>query len=254
MGRHAVAGYEALVRTDEPTIPHPLDLFEAAERLGRLQDVARAIRSRAAADASALPEGVLLFVNVHPEDLQDGELSSASSPLSAIAGRVVLELTERASLDRVVGLQLRIDRLRQLGFRIALDDLGAGYAGLSSFTLLQPDFVKLDASLIRSIDTSPPKRSIVRAMLQLATGDLNLIVIAEGVEEHLQSLRPYIRTDWAPEFTLPGVSVCTTRAWVRRAHLDENAQPKCHSVAMWHAAPSRPEGPAKRGVRKPPTK
>jgi EAL domain-containing protein (putative c-di-GMP-specific phosphodiesterase class I) len=95
---------------------------------------------------------------------------------------VVLELTERASLDRVAGLQTRMAKLRELGFRIALDDLGAGYAGLSSFTLLQPDYVKLDASLIRSVDASPQKRSIVRAMLQLAAGDLNLKAICEGVE------------------------------------------------------------------------
>ncbi|MGA3124632.1 MAG: EAL domain-containing protein [Polyangiaceae bacterium] len=95
---------------------------------------------------------------------------------------MVLELTERASLDRVAGLQTRMGKLRELGFRIALDDLGAGYAGLSSFTLLQPDYVKLDASLIRSVDASPQKRSIVRAMLQLAGGELNLKAICEGVE------------------------------------------------------------------------
>jgi EAL domain-containing protein (putative c-di-GMP-specific phosphodiesterase class I) len=71
---------------------------------------------------------------------------------------------------------------RDLGFRVAVDDLGAGYAGLSSFTLLQPDYVKLDASLIRSLETSPEKRSIVKAMLQLGARDLNLMVISEGVE------------------------------------------------------------------------
>jgi|GEM_PF-427485 EAL domain-containing protein (putative c-di-GMP-specific phosphodiesterase class I)/ActR/RegA family two-component response regulator len=177
-----VLAYEALVRNEEPTLRSPLDLFDAAERLGRLHEVARRIRSRVAADARGLPEGVLLFVNVHPEDLNDFDLFSPSSALSEIANRVVLELTERASLDRVAGLQTRIGKLRELGFRIALDDLGAGYAGLSSFTLLQPDYVKLDASLIRSVDASPQKRSIVRAMLQLAAGDLNLKAICEGVE------------------------------------------------------------------------
>ncbi len=182
IGAHRVIAYEALVRTEEPTLFAPADLFEAAERLGRLHEVARRIRARVATDACDLPEGLLLFVNANPEDLNDFDLFSASSPLSEIADRVVLELTERASLDRVDGLQTRIGRLRELGFRVALDDLGAGYAGLSSFTLLQPDYVKLDASLVRSIDRSPQKRSIVRAMLQLAAGDLGLIVISEGVE------------------------------------------------------------------------
>ena len=182
IARRKVIAYEALVRTDEPTLLGPMDLFDAAERLGRLHEVARKIRAQVAADASELPEGLLLFVNANPEDLNDFDLFAASSPLSKIADRVVLELTERASLDRVAGLQTRIGRLRELGFRIALDDLGAGYAGLSSFTLLQPDYVKLDASLVRAIDRSPQKRSIVRAMLQLASGDLGLIVISEGVE------------------------------------------------------------------------
>lgn len=182
VGRREVIAYEALVRTDEPTLLSPLDLFDAAERLGRLHELARSIRARIASDATGLPAGVLLFVNVHPEDMNDFELFSSSSPLSAIADRVVVELTERASLDGVAGLQTRVAKLRELGFRLAIDDLGAGYAGLSSFTLLQPDYVKLDASLIRSLDTSPQKRSIVRAMLQLAAGDLNLTVISEGVE------------------------------------------------------------------------
>ena len=69
----------------------------------------------------------------------------------AVASRVVLELTERATLDEVDGAHERLDR-RKLGFRIALDDLGAGYAGLSSFAQLRPDIVKLDMSLIRDID------------------------------------------------------------------------------------------------------
>lgn len=182
IGRRRVVAYEALVRNEEPTLRGPLDLFSAAERLGRLHDVARRIRSEIASNAAGLPDGALLFVNVHPEDLSDFELVSPSSPLSAIADRVVIELTERASLVGVTGLQTRVRKLRDMGFRIAIDDLGAGYAGLSSFTLLQPDYVKLDASLVRSIDTSPQKRSIVRAMLQLAGADLNLLVISEGVE------------------------------------------------------------------------
>ncbi|MGA3123123.1 MAG: EAL domain-containing protein [Polyangiaceae bacterium] len=182
IGPRRVIAYEALVRTDEPTLQRPVDLFDAAARLGRLHEVGRSIRSRVAADASALPDGVLLFVNVHPDDLNDFDLFAASSPLSEIASRVVLELTERAPLEHVEGLQARTKRLRELGFRIAVDDLGAGYAGLSSFTLLEPDYMKLDASLIRSIDTSVQKRSIVRAMLQLATRDLGVMVISEAVE------------------------------------------------------------------------
>ena len=76
----------------------------------------------------------------------------------------------------------RIARLRALGFQIAVDDLGAGYAGLSSFSQLEPDIVKLDMSLVRGIDSSSSKSSLVRSMVQVCTRDLGMRVVCEGVE------------------------------------------------------------------------
>ena len=63
----------------------------------------------------------------------------------------------------------RVKELRELGFRIAIDNLGAGYAGLATFTQLEPDVAKLDMSLVRDIDTQPKKQSMVHAMVQLCT-------------------------------------------------------------------------------------
>ena len=71
--------------------------------------------------------------------------------------------------------------LRNRGFRIAIDDLGAGYAGLSSFALLEPEFVKLDMTLIRDIDTSSVKQKLVKSIASMCK-DMGLFVIAEGVE------------------------------------------------------------------------
>jgi EAL domain-containing protein (putative c-di-GMP-specific phosphodiesterase class I) len=124
----------------------------------------------------------MLFVNLHAADLNDFELLSPTSPLTAIASRVVLEITERASLHGVNALGTTIEKLRELGFAIAVDDLGAGYAGLSSFAQLEPEFVKLDMSLVRGVDASTSKRSVVRAMIQLCTKDLGIRVVCEGVE------------------------------------------------------------------------
>ncbi|MET0410586.1 MAG: EAL domain-containing protein, partial [Polyangiaceae bacterium] len=165
-----------------PSLMNPLDLFDAAERLGRLRDLARTIRDRVALSAPELPNGAFLFVNLHPPDLEDPELFSPSAPLAAIASRVVLEITERASLDGVTRLSAKIGMLKKRGFRIAIDDLGAGYAGLSSFAQLEPDFVKLDMSLIRGVDSSPRKRSVVQAMARLCSNELAIQVICEGVE------------------------------------------------------------------------
>jgi EAL domain-containing protein (putative c-di-GMP-specific phosphodiesterase class I)/CheY-like chemotaxis protein len=177
-----IHGYEGLVRSDEPTLQGPRELFDAAERLGELHELGRTIRARVAADAARAPADCRLFVNVHAADLDDPDLFSSAAPLSGVARRVVLELTERYPLDHIEGVHARVASLRALGFQIAVDDLGAGYAGLSCFTLLGPDVVKLDMSLIRSIHTSKRKRSIVKSMIDLATTELGMLVICEGVE------------------------------------------------------------------------
>ena len=72
--------------------------------------------------------------------------------------------------------------LRSMGFRIAVDDLGAGYSGLSSFSELDPDVVKLDMSLVRDIDGSSAKASLVKSMISVCTQDLGIRVVCEGVE------------------------------------------------------------------------
>ncbi len=177
-----VFGYEALLRSAEPALALPADLLDAAERLNRVHELGRAVRREVAVAAGNAPPNVALFVNLHPRDLMDEELYSGSAPLSSKAERVVLEITERAPLDQVIGLAGRVARLRQIGFRIALDDLGAGYAGLNTFTQLEPDFVKLDRALVSGVDASMRKRSVVRSMLRLCGEELGIHVVGEGVE------------------------------------------------------------------------
>jgi EAL domain-containing protein (putative c-di-GMP-specific phosphodiesterase class I) len=174
-------GYEALVRNEEPTLVRPDHLFDAAERLGSLELLGRRIRAAFVEAAQFAPEDSLLFLNLHPKDLGDATLFAADSPLSALAPRVVLEITERASLSQVKDVRGRVAELRKLGFRIALDDLGAGYAGLTSFAQLDPDVVKLDMSLVRGSDTEPTKQAILSTFVNLCR-DLKMMVVAEGVE------------------------------------------------------------------------
>jgi EAL domain-containing protein (putative c-di-GMP-specific phosphodiesterase class I)/CheY-like chemotaxis protein len=173
-------GYEALVRSAEPALPHPGALLTAAERVGRLQDLGRAIRARVAEAAVALPAG-LIFVNLHTRDLADELLFAADAPLSALAGRVVLEMTERASLDEIKDARPRVARLRESGFRIAIDDLGAGFAGLTSFVQLEPEVVKLDMSLVRNVDQEPMKARLVRSMAVLCR-EQGIEMVCEGIE------------------------------------------------------------------------
>jgi EAL domain-containing protein (putative c-di-GMP-specific phosphodiesterase class I) len=130
--------------------------------------------------AQAEPDAAL-FLNLHPLDLADESLFDSLSPLTRLAERVVLEVTERAAIEQVDGVERRVSRLRERGFRIAVDDLGAGYAGLSSFALLEPEIVKLDVSLLRDIDQSPVKQKLVASMTALCK-DMGFLVVAEGIE------------------------------------------------------------------------
>jgi len=173
--------YEALVRSEEPTMRGPGELFAAAERLGRLHDLGRVIRSRVAQTIREVPFDPLVFVNVHTDDLQDATLFAADSPLAPFASRVVLEITERAALDQVKDLMARMEQLRKMGYRIAVDDLGAGYAGLTSFAQLEPEVVKVDMSLVRGVDASPTKQKLLGSIIGLCH-DLDIQIIAEGIE------------------------------------------------------------------------
>jgi EAL domain-containing protein (putative c-di-GMP-specific phosphodiesterase class I) len=177
----SVFGYEALLRTEEPTLLQPHLVLDAAERLDSLPRLGRKVRDLAAGAMSQAPPNATLFLNLHPLDLADEALFDTLAPLSQIASRVVLEVTERAAIEEVDAVERRVGQLRQHGFRIAVDDLGAGYAGLSSFALLEPDIVKLDASLLRDIDQSPMKQKLVASMTALCK-DMGFLVVAEGIE------------------------------------------------------------------------
>ena len=180
-GDGSVFAYEALLRSRESSLPHPGAVLDAAERLDRLPELGRAARAAAAAPMLSAPPDVLLFVNLHSQDLLDEALLAKDAPLSAIANRVVLEITERAALDDVKDARARMAKLRERGFRIAVDDLGAGYAGLTSFITLEPELVKLDMTLVRDIDQHPTKRKLVSSVATLCR-ELGLLVVAEGVE------------------------------------------------------------------------
>lgn len=176
-----VAGYEALLRSDEPSLPHPGAIIDAAERLDRLVILGRTIRDRAAGIMAASDEKPMLFVNLHPRDLNDDALTAPDAPLSKIATQVVLEITERSAIDSIREVKKRIAALREMGFRIAIDDLGAGYAGLTSFATLEPEIVKLDMSLVRDVDKRPMKQKLIGSMTQICK-DMGMLVVGEGVE------------------------------------------------------------------------
>ena len=177
----ALFGVEALLRSSEPSFPNPGALLDAATELGLLPLLGRKVRALSSAAISSRNDEVALFVNLHPEDLHDVDLVDASSPLSMIAKRVILEVTERASLESSPKLSERIARLRQMGFRLAVDDIGAGYSGLTSFTELTPEVVKIDMSLVRDVHKTALKQRTIGALCRLCR-EVGTLVVGEGVE------------------------------------------------------------------------
>ena len=156
-------------------------ITSVAEKLGRVLDLGRAIRANIAATLCEKDPATDVYVNLHAQELEDESLYDPASPMAQFASRIVLEITEREALDESGGALVRIQSLRKMGYRIAVDDLGAGYAGLNSFARLSPDVAKIDMSLIRNLHLDPVKRSLVRTIVSLCR-ELGVKVVAEGVE------------------------------------------------------------------------
>jgi EAL domain-containing protein (putative c-di-GMP-specific phosphodiesterase class I) len=201
--------FEALLRSAHPELRGPLQILDAAERLGRLAEVGRQVRALAAAAFALAPAEATLFVNVHPLDLLDDDLFAPDSRLAQVASRVVLEVTERAAVREIPDLQARLSALRSLGFRLALDDLGAGYAGLATLADLQPELVKLDMALVRDLHLDERRRRLVGAIIELCHSQ-GALVVGEGVEVegerdaltalHCDLLQGYLLARPHPEF------------------------------------------------------
>lgn len=174
--------FEALIRPRHPDFDTPVRLLEAADRHDRVLEVTMACLRTALDLVPSLPVDVGLFINLHPLQLgSPRELIDLLEPYRADASRITLEITERSRLESTPHWQESLRGLQELGFAVAVDDLGAGYNSLSILADLQPDFMKLDMSLVRSLDQRPRKRRLVQLMTQFgaATG---CRVIAEGVE------------------------------------------------------------------------
>jgi EAL domain-containing protein (putative c-di-GMP-specific phosphodiesterase class I) len=180
-------GYEALLRTTDKALPHPGAILDAAERLERIPVLGRAVRGACAkVIKNAPPARGVVFINLHLLDLFDKQLVSPFSPLTKVANRVVLEITERTSLAGQDDVRFRVAELRERGFKIAIDDLGGGHARMNTFTPLDTDFVKLDMSVVRDIDKHPMKKQLVTSIIALCK-DHGTKVIGEGVETEAEA-------------------------------------------------------------------
>lgn len=187
----AVFGYEALARGVVRSLRSPEVMFAIAAQAKLVWELSRLCRAKAFEGMRArLGPGQLLFLNVDPHDFADPEFSDGPAVLRGPSDgngvshdptQVVIEITERTAIKDYPAFRERLRAFRDRGYRFAVDDAGSGYAGLGSIANLEPDFIKLDISLITGIDTNPIKQRLVETMLRFANHQ-GAKVIAEGVE------------------------------------------------------------------------
>lgn len=182
-----VVAFECLLRSSHSVLSGPLSVLKAAERHGQLSEVAGVVAQRAVGWMKRLPGDTRLFMNLHPDELADADgMISRLEPLSPWADRVVLEITERSRLQGLDHWETAVERVTDLGFSIAVDDLGAGYSSLSVLAELQPKYVKVDMSIVRGVDSDPRKRRLIDLLCRFAKAT-DAQLVAEGVETQEES-------------------------------------------------------------------
>lgn len=181
MKKKSVLGYEALMRCDETLFASYGALLIAAERIGWRTALSKTIYQRIAQDCSDMPEGALLFVNIHPLDAQESLLTGSGAPLEPIAPSVVLDVRESVAGEQLSALASALPDLRGAGFRISIDNVGTGTTGLEIVSRLTPDFAKLDRSAYAGIEKDEKRQRTVRAIYAMFAS-LDVPLIAEGVE------------------------------------------------------------------------
>lgn len=187
LSERRILGYEALTRGPSNTSLHsPINLLAAARHAGRLNELEMTCRESACRRYSQQQLQGKLFLNVSPETLLDathkpGRTLELLHKYRIPADRVVIELTEQTPTDDFELLDAALHHYRDMGFSIALDDLGAGYSGLRMWSELRPDYVKIDRYFIDGIHRDAIKREFVESIMKIARAS-RAQVIAEGIE------------------------------------------------------------------------
>ena len=175
-GVERVVGYESLARFPHSTPP---EWFEVAGDAGlRLQLELAAIRL-AVAGFTAPPDQGFLALNLSDGTLTSPKLYEALSGVDP--GRVVLELSDVALIKSYEMTNRGVDVLRERGYRLAIDDVGAGEIDLWHILRLDPSIIKVDMSVVRDLHQTPRNAALIRAIAAMSQ-DLGIMVIAEGVE------------------------------------------------------------------------
>lgn len=174
-------GFEALSRFPPPD-RNPLRWFGDAEIAGLRAELEFAAVRAAMQRFDQLPKDTYLSVNFSPGVLNDlGRVDLGGLAADLPLGRIVLEVTEEAPIDDYARLGEALSEIRRRGTRLAIDDVGAGFASMRHIVQLRPDIIKLDITLVRDIDTDPSRRALAASIAQFGS-KTGASVVAEGIE------------------------------------------------------------------------
>jgi EAL domain-containing protein (putative c-di-GMP-specific phosphodiesterase class I) len=182
-----IFGYEALIRVPQDgTIRKPGQFFRAADKARLVSWMDVSCQERCFEEAARAGVRDHLFANMDAEGLSHLQLTGYDLVERARAykispSRVVIEITERQAVEDFPRLAPFIEELRDAGFKIAVDDAGAGYSSLHTIAELRPDFVKIDRSLVRTLQDNGPRRALLSTLTRFAS-QVGASVIAEGCE------------------------------------------------------------------------
>jgi EAL domain-containing protein (putative c-di-GMP-specific phosphodiesterase class I) len=186
-----IVGYEALTRGPVgEEFEWPAMLYKTAYDADLVIKLERLCRRRALEAAVELPEGKLLFLNVEPmsvtdPQLRDDTLATLMTRASLPPAQVVLEITERHAIQDFAVARGALEYLRALGFSIAVDDAGSGYCSFQCLAEIRPEWLKLDFSLVRGIETDDVRQQLVKSLVDYS-GGLGVGLVAEGIESETE--------------------------------------------------------------------
>jgi len=183
----SILGYEALSRGPADSIlANPEKLFEIAAKHNKSWKLDYLCRKTAITTAKKMLTNQLLFLNVEPKILYDkrfhqGTTKKLLDKYQLNSDNIIFEITEKIAIDDYANFRAILDNYRNQGYRIALDDVGSGYSGLTLLAKTSPQFIKIDIELIKNIHTDKTKQAIVKALIDVSNA-AHMTVIAEGIE------------------------------------------------------------------------
>ncbi len=176
-----ITGYEVLCRTPRDSVlNNPEKLFKCALSYGLLFELEVLCRRKAMAKAGELAEGQTLFFNTSPCLIESGRFDEIIAAYDDPA-KIVFEITEHSEIRDFEAFCNTLKGIKAKGFKVAIDDVGSGYSSLDTIAELEPDFAKINISIVKEINANPKRQSLVKAIMMICK-EGGIVTVGEGIE------------------------------------------------------------------------